>query len=97
MKIETPNRENETDEVRRKRLIYQANYRGFKEADLLLGGFAKAYMGELSADEVDQFEALLSARDHDIYDWIARRTAVPAQFDTPILARLRNFDPRPPK
>ena len=97
MKIETPNRENETDEVRRKRLIYQANYRGFKEADLLLGGFAKAYMGELSGDEVDQFEALLSARDHDIYDWIAGRTAVPADFDTPILARLRSFDPRPPK
>ncbi len=66
MNLEQPNRDNETDEVRRKRLIYQSNYRGFKEADLLLGGFAKAYMGELSADEVDQFEALLSARDHDI-------------------------------
>jgi len=28
-------------EARRKRAIYRANYRGFREADMMLGGFAK--------------------------------------------------------
>jgi antitoxin CptB len=79
--------------ARRKRLIYRANYRGFREADLLLGGFAKRHMNELSDDQVLQFEALLGAKDHDIYAWITGRAAVPAEYDTPILARLRAFDP----
>lgn len=81
------------DMARRKRLIYRANYRGFKEADLLLGGFAKRYMDELSDVQVLQFEALLAAKDHDIYDWITGRATAPAEFETPILARLRAFDP----
>lgn len=80
-------------DTRRKRLIYRANYRGFKEADLLLGGFAKAYMDTMTEAEVTQFEDLLTAKDHDIYDWVTGRTPVPANYDTPILLRLRNFDP----
>jgi len=80
-------------DTRRKRLIYRANYRGFKEADLLLGGFAKAYMDSLTDEEVTQFEDLLTAKDHDIYDWITGRSPAPANYDTPILERLRVFDP----
>ncbi len=86
-------RPHEIDATRRKRLIYQANYRGFKEADLLLGGFAKTYMDTMSAEEVLQFEDLLTAKDHDIYDWVTGRLPVPANFDTPILKRLRAFNP----
>lgn len=86
-------RPGEIDGVRRKRLIYQANYRGFKEADLLLGGFAKTYMSTLSELEVTQFEDLLTAKDHDIYDWVTGRLPVPANFDTPVLKRLRAFNP----
>jgi antitoxin CptB len=86
-------RPDEIDATRRKRLIYQANYRGFKEADLLLGGFAKTYMDTMSAEEVLQFEDLLTAKDHDIYDWVTGRLPVPANFDTPILKRLRAFNP----
>ena len=79
--------------ARRKRLVYRANYRGFKEADLILGGFAAAHMAELSDEEVTQFEDLLGAKDHDIYDWICGKYPPPANYDTPILERLRNFDP----
>lgn len=81
------------DEARKKRLVYRANYRGFKEADLLLGGFAKTYIESLSDEEILQFEALLTAKDHDIYDWIAGRAVPPDVFDTPILKRLKAFDP----
>ena len=93
MTDEFKERPDEAEAVRRKRLIYQANYRGFKEADLLLGGFAKTYMDTMTADEVTQFEDLLTAKDHDIYDWVTGRLPVPANFDTPILKRLRAFNP----
>ena len=81
------------DDVRKKRLVYRANYRGFKEADLILGGFAKAHINDLSDEEITMFEDILSAKDHDIYDWITGKQAVPPQFNTPILQKLRQFKP----
>ena len=80
-------------DIRRKRLLYRANYRGFKEADLILGGFAKTYIESLSDAEITMFEDLLTANDHDIYNWVSEKEPVPANYDTPLFARLRAFKP----
>jgi len=90
----TDNTQNESLDIRRKRLTYRANYRGFKEADMILGGFAKAYAPEMSESEITCFEDLLGAKDHDIYGWINGTLPVPANYDTPLLERLRAFDPK---
>lgn len=81
--------------IRRKRLVYRANYRGFKEADMILGGFAKAHAETMTDEEILMFEYLLGAKDHDIYGWIMQTLPVPANFDTPLLERLRAFNPVP--
>jgi antitoxin CptB len=78
---------------RRKRLIYRANYRGFKEADMILGGYAKANIETMSDEDLTMFEDLLGAKDHDIYAWITGSLPVPANYDTPLLERLRAFKP----
>lgn len=80
-------------DIRRKRLAYRANYRGFKEADLLLGGFAIKYGNALTEQEMDQFEELLAEFDHDIYDWLTGVRSVPAQYDTPLFQRIKAFKP----
>ena len=80
-------------DARKKRLVYRSNYRGFREADLILGGFAKAHIDTLSDEEVLMFEDLLGAKDHDIYGWINQTLPVPANYDTPLLLRLRAFNP----
>lgn len=80
-------------DVRRKRLAYRANYRGFKEADLLLGGFAKQYGMSLSEQEVTDFETLLEEFDHNIYDWLTSIQPLPAQYDTPLFHRIKAFRP----
>ena len=80
-------------ETRKKRLIYRSNYRGFKEADLILGGYAKANIDTMTEADVMVFEYLLEAKDHDIYGWIMETLPVPTQYDTPLLKRLRAFDP----
>ena len=89
-----------TDEIeqidmvtRKKRLLYRSNYRGFKEADLILGGYAKANIDSMTDDEVEMFEELLNAKDHDIYGWIMGTLPVPLQFDTPLFKRLCAFNP----
>jgi antitoxin CptB len=78
-------------ETRRKRLLYRSVYRGNKENDILLGQFARAHIAEFDAHELDQYERLLEVGDHDIFDWVAGRSPVPADADTPVLRRFMAF------
>lgn len=78
--------------VRRKRLLYQAQHRGFKEADLIIGGFAAASLPTMSEAELDEFEALLSVPDQELYLWITGVAEAPPAFSGPVLQRLRAFD-----
>lgn len=67
-------------EARIKRLIYQSWYRGCKETDILLGGFAKAHLQELDDAGLDSFEALLGEHDADVFAWLTDVKPVPPQF-----------------
>ncbi len=84
--------ETETDEARRKRLLYRAMHRGFKEADLVIGGFARAHLAALNADELDEFEALLSLSDHDLYAFLKGGREPPANLVGAVFQRMRDFD-----
>lgn len=80
-----------TEEARHKKLKLRAWRRGFREADLILGPFADRHVSTLSADELDWFEVLLDQPDHDIYGWILEREPTPAQFDVPLMNKLKLF------
>lgn len=82
----------DTEDIRRKRLLYQAGHRGFKEADLILGNFAAEALSAMGAAELDEFEALLAQPDHDLYVWITGLRAAPTELDGPVFRRLRAFD-----
>ena len=82
----------ETIEIRRKRLLYQAHYRGFREADLLIGGFAKANLPVMNEAELDEFEALLKHSDREIYEWATGKREAPATVEGPIFDRLKAYD-----
>lgn len=76
---------------RRKRLLFRAWRRGFKEADLIMGAFAEAEAQGWDAAEIAAFEALLDAPDHDVFAWLNGHLAVPAEHDTALFARLKLF------
>jgi antitoxin CptB len=76
---------------RRKKLKFRAWRRGFREIDLILGGFADAHLNEMDEGGLDAFERLLDAPDQDVYDWITARAPAPAEHDTPTLALIRAF------
>jgi antitoxin CptB len=80
-----------TDSDRLKKLKFRAWRRGFREADLILGPFVDAYGRGLSAAELNQLEILLEQPDQALYDWIIGRDAPPAEFNTPLLDRIRAF------
>ena len=83
--------ENAQMDERRKRLKFRAWRRGFREIDLILGGFADLHLADLSAAELEAFERLLQSLDNDVYDWITGVAAAPPEHETSLLARVRSF------
>ena len=81
----------EVTDPQRKRLRYRSWHRGTKEMDLLLGRFADRRLADMSAPELDAFEALLAENDPDLYNWISGRTAVPAGQENPALTLIIDF------
>lgn len=79
------------DQQRINRLRVRAWRRGFREADLILGGFADGHAAGLNEGEVEAFEALLMQDDQDVYEWIIAKQPTPAQFETSLMLRLRDF------
>lgn len=74
-----------------RRLAYRAGRRGFKEADLVIGGFAHARISDLSPQDLDDFEALLDAPEPDLYAWVMGTAQPPERYDRPVLSALRAF------
>ena len=78
-----------SSENRRKRFLFRAQRRGFKEVDLIFGAYAEAELTRLDAAGLDQFEALLAAPDQDVYAWLRGALPVPAEYDNPVFAGLK--------
>ena len=76
----------------RKRLLYRAMHRGFKEADIVVGKFAEANLASFSDEEEAEFARLLDVPDQDLFAWIIRRAPTPPNYEGPVLARMQAFD-----
>ncbi len=78
-----------SSENRRKRLLFRAQRRGFKEVDLIFGAYAESHLNRLDTPGLDQFEALLAAPDQEVYAWLRGAEPVPPEYDNPVFAGLR--------
>jgi len=78
-------------DARRRRLLFRSWHRGIREADLIMGRFADAHIGDLSDAELDQYEQLLDVQEHDLLAWIIGQREIPADQDTPMFRRVRDF------
>ena len=78
-----------SSENRRKRLLFRAQRRGFKEVDLIFGAYADAELFALDEAGLDAFEALLTAPDQDVYAWLRGAEPVPPAYDNHVFAGLK--------
>ena len=76
---------------RRRKALYHAWHRGTREMDLLLGGFADAFIGHLSERDLTAFEDLMNVPDQDLFDWICGRSGVASNYDTPLFRQIVAF------
>ena len=84
-------RSSEGLDVRRRRLLFRSWHRGTREADLIMGRFADAHIGGLSEAELDEYERLLDALESDLVAWMTGQREIPAEHDTAMLRRVRDF------
>jgi antitoxin CptB len=73
---------------RRRRLVFRANHRGTKEADLLIGGFVRRHIAAFTEPELDELEAVLELPDVDLADWLSGRRPIPREIASPMLDRM---------
>jgi antitoxin CptB len=76
---------------RRRKLKFRAWRRGFLEMDKIMGGYADAHLPTMTEEQLFQFEALLSAQDQDVYQWILGLAPVPPQFEPGLIADIAAF------
>ncbi|MBM6595668.1 FAD assembly factor SdhE [Microvirga pudoricolor] len=78
-------------DVRRRQILYRSWHRGMREMDLIMGRFADAEIGNLTDDELADFEQLIEVTDRDLLGWITGEIETPSNYDTPLFRRLKSF------
>ncbi len=76
---------------RRRRLLFRSWHRGIREMDLVLGRFADAEIAKLSDADLDEYEAWLEVPDQKFFTWVKGTQPAPAEIETPLFRRLRDF------
>jgi antitoxin CptB len=56
--------------------------------DLLLGRFADAHLPAFLPEQLTQYEAILEISDPDLYNWVAGKEPVPAEYEGDVMRLL---------
>ncbi len=78
-------------DTRRRKALLRAWRRGMRETDLIMGRFADAHLAALNDSELADYERLLDVRDQELLGWVTGEFPVPAEYDTMLFRRLRDF------
>ncbi len=84
-------RSSEGLDPRRRKLLFLSWRRGIREMDLIMGCFANEEIETLAGQELDDFERLTEVPDHDLLAWVTGERQTPAEYDTVVFRRMRDF------
>jgi len=62
-----------------------------REVDLITGRFADAHVGSMSEADVDEFERLMDVPEPELLAWVMGAEPTPADFDTAVFRKMRDF------
>lgn len=74
-----------------KAVLYRAKYRSSKEADCILGGFARTHAPTLTQEELESLAQVLQHDDPEIFAWLDAPHMAPAQINQDLLHRIQDF------
>ncbi len=70
----------ENRENRLKRMTMRSWRRGTKEMDMILGPFADTQLAELSPQDLDLYDDMLTENDQDLYKWVTGAAPAPGEY-----------------
>ena len=76
-------------DARRRRLLFRATHRGTHENDLLVGGYVRERLMQLTDSDMDSLEEVLELPDAALADWLVGRQPIPPEVDSPMLRAIR--------
>ncbi|KAM4617197.1 LOW QUALITY PROTEIN: succinate dehydrogenase assembly factor 2, mitochondrial [Discoglossus pictus] len=84
---------NETQEIKRARLVYESRKRGMLENCILLSLFAKNYLSTMTDGQLAQYDRLINkpSNDWDIYYWATGAQEPPEEFNNEVMDLLKEF------
>ena len=78
-------------EIKKKKLLYRASYRGTKEMDILLSSFVNRYINEFDEHLLNELEKFLNFEDETIQNYFQHKIAK-QQIDKNEVAKIfKNF------
>ncbi|MEZ5900796.1 MAG: succinate dehydrogenase assembly factor 2 [Hyphomicrobiaceae bacterium] len=82
-----------TDDVvtRRRRALYRAMHRGTKEMDHLVGRYADVHLGDMTGDELAEFERFLALPDPLLQGWFFSAEQVGSPEFEGLVRKMRRF------
>jgi antitoxin CptB len=72
----------------RRKLHFRSCHRGIKEMDIIFGKFADVVLGDLSEEELPDYQRILELPDDKLFSWATGREDVPDDVRSPLLDRL---------
>ncbi len=83
----------DSDEIRRKRLLWRATHRGIKEMDIIFGGFVQRGLTRFTPAELDELERMIALPDQELLAWATQMAPVPSAHDGPLLRAMLAYRP----
>nr|XP_046205127.1 succinate dehydrogenase assembly factor 2, mitochondrial-like [Oncorhynchus gorbuscha] len=86
-------KDGETMDIKRRRLLFQSRKRGMLENCILLSLFAKQYLNTMTEHQLRQYDRLINepSNDWDIYYWATEAQPVPDVYTGEIMDLLKEF------
>ena len=75
----------------KKQILYRSMHRGFKEMDLLLGGFVKKNIEKFDFKDLNDLDKLLSLEDEIIFKWYLNKKNDERIVKTKVSEMFRRF------
>lgn len=66
-------------------------HRGCKETDIILGEFAVANVPNMTEEELREYEKIVNADDHDLYNYVTGRGLAPQSLDRALLGLIASY------
>ena len=77
---------------KRKKLYFRSCHRGIKEMDIIFSKFAETVLGNISDDELSDYERILELPDTDLFAWATGRQELPEEYRSPLLDQLLSLE-----